>query len=306
MGLCNLKWTSKEEASLKDAILKHGPGKWADILKDPQFRNVLRARSNVDLKDKWRNMQLAKNGEPRNSCMTVQKNVKMTSGQCAKPVALISEGCDEDKIAEPEPPSSFNEASQEGGSEKLTRFDACKVEDLTDVKKPSSLTKIQESCHISNDLQKPLPPLNLDKFSLENIKSVAVDEKLIESVINFLILVTPSRQEAVSYSFKQGMECDSAYTNSRWAEINAELMMIAQMSPEDAAAAAVAAVKKAEAALAEAEEAAKEAEEAEIAAEEAKDFAEQLRKETREKMKTQLTQHLKEESAVAVSAEVLE
>lgn len=67
-------------------------------------------------------MQSTMNGESRNSCNSVQKNVKMTSRRCDKSVALISEGYDEDKITEPEPLSSVNEASQEGGSEKLTRL----------------------------------------------------------------------------------------------------------------------------------------------------------------------------------------
>lgn len=50
MGAPKQKWTSEEEAALKAGILKHGPGKWRTILKDPEFSGVLFLRSNVDLK----------------------------------------------------------------------------------------------------------------------------------------------------------------------------------------------------------------------------------------------------------------
>ncbi|KAK6159196.1 hypothetical protein DH2020_006510 [Rehmannia glutinosa] len=62
MGAPKQKWTPEEEAALKAGVLKHGPGKWRTILKDPQFSGVLYLRSNVDLKDKWRNMSVMANG----------------------------------------------------------------------------------------------------------------------------------------------------------------------------------------------------------------------------------------------------
>lgn len=37
-------------------MAKYGPGKWRLILSDPILASALRARSNVDLKDKWRNL----------------------------------------------------------------------------------------------------------------------------------------------------------------------------------------------------------------------------------------------------------
>lgn len=50
MGVPKQKWTQEEEASLKAGVIKHGPGKWSTILKDPEFGSVLWSRSNVDLK----------------------------------------------------------------------------------------------------------------------------------------------------------------------------------------------------------------------------------------------------------------
>lgn len=59
-------------------------------------------------------MLLAMNGKSRDSCKTVQKNIKMTSRQGDKSAALICESCDEGKTDEFEPLSSSNEALQVG------------------------------------------------------------------------------------------------------------------------------------------------------------------------------------------------
>ncbi|XP_039002864.1 telomere repeat-binding factor 3-like [Hibiscus syriacus] len=56
MGVPKQKWTTEEEPALKVGVLKHGTGKWRIIHSDPVFSSVLRSRSNVDLKDKWRNI----------------------------------------------------------------------------------------------------------------------------------------------------------------------------------------------------------------------------------------------------------
>ncbi|CAI9773565.1 unnamed protein product [Fraxinus pennsylvanica] len=56
MGNQKVKWTVEEEEALKAGVVKHGLGKWKNILRDPQFAPYLSNRSNIDLKDKWRNM----------------------------------------------------------------------------------------------------------------------------------------------------------------------------------------------------------------------------------------------------------
>ncbi|KAF7843535.1 telomere repeat-binding factor 4-like [Senna tora] len=59
MGNQKLKWTAEEEEALLAGIAKHGPGKWKNILKDPEFAPFLTHRSNIDLKDKWRNLSVS-------------------------------------------------------------------------------------------------------------------------------------------------------------------------------------------------------------------------------------------------------
>ncbi|KAG9138612.1 hypothetical protein Leryth_012949 [Lithospermum erythrorhizon] len=62
MGAPKQKWTAEEEAALRAGIAKYGLGKWSTILKDPDFSIILQSRSNVDLKDKWRNINVMVNG----------------------------------------------------------------------------------------------------------------------------------------------------------------------------------------------------------------------------------------------------
>ncbi|KAI3759773.1 hypothetical protein L6452_07820 [Arctium lappa] len=50
------KWTTEEEYALCAGVEKHGHGRWKVILSDPEFSSSLANRSNIDLKDKWRNL----------------------------------------------------------------------------------------------------------------------------------------------------------------------------------------------------------------------------------------------------------
>ncbi|XP_031399943.1 telomere repeat-binding factor 4-like isoform X3 [Punica granatum] len=59
MGNQKLKWTAEEEEALLAGIAKYGPGKWKNILRDPEFAPSLVNRSNIDLKDKWRNLSVS-------------------------------------------------------------------------------------------------------------------------------------------------------------------------------------------------------------------------------------------------------
>uniref|UniRef100_A0A2N9H5U0 MYB transcription factor n=1 Tax=Fagus sylvatica TaxID=28930 RepID=A0A2N9H5U0_FAGSY len=63
MGNQKQKWTAEEEEALLGGVAKHGPGKWKNILKDPDFAPFLTHRSNIDLKDKWRNLSVSTTGQ---------------------------------------------------------------------------------------------------------------------------------------------------------------------------------------------------------------------------------------------------
>ncbi|GHP04623.1 hypothetical protein PPROV_000337700 [Pycnococcus provasolii] len=59
MGATKVKWSREEEDALREGVRKYGLGKWRAIQKDPEFERRLVNRTNVDLKDKWRNMSAA-------------------------------------------------------------------------------------------------------------------------------------------------------------------------------------------------------------------------------------------------------
>ncbi|KAL1531350.1 telomere repeat-binding factor 4-like [Salvia divinorum] len=65
MGDPKQKWIAEEEEALRAGVAKHGAGKWKNIQRDPEFNHLLSSRSNIDLKDKWRNLGPANGQGPR-------------------------------------------------------------------------------------------------------------------------------------------------------------------------------------------------------------------------------------------------
>ncbi|KAI3714543.1 hypothetical protein L6452_21499 [Arctium lappa] len=88
MGNPKQKWTSEEEEALRAGVAKHGTGKWKNIQKDPEFNHFLYSRSNIDLKDKWRNMSVSANGQgPREKSRTPKAKINTDSPATPLPIA---------------------------------------------------------------------------------------------------------------------------------------------------------------------------------------------------------------------------
>jgi hypothetical protein len=51
-----ITWTAEEKEALKEGLRRYGIGGWKDILLDVHLGSLLRSRTNVDLKDKYRTM----------------------------------------------------------------------------------------------------------------------------------------------------------------------------------------------------------------------------------------------------------
>ncbi|KAK1363717.1 hypothetical protein POM88_039278 [Heracleum sosnowskyi] len=117
MALGRRQWSAEEEAALKDGVTKYGVGKWRTILNDPDFSTALKVRSNVDLKDKWRNLNFRKS-EGRISYKPVQENFKKTSRRHNKSAALLALATL--AIAQPEASAIIHKSSEDGDSDKKT------------------------------------------------------------------------------------------------------------------------------------------------------------------------------------------
>ncbi|XP_016553244.1 telomere repeat-binding factor 1 isoform X4 [Capsicum annuum] len=234
MGAPKQKWTSEEEAALKAGILKHGPGKWRTILKDPEFSGVLFLRSNVDLKDKWRNMTVMANGwSSREQTKLAVKKMKQAPKQDGSPMTDTTAAESDEEAAEARPATTSSGSPQIHGSKKsMIRLDNLIMEAISSLKEPGGSNKTTIAEYI--EAQYWAPP-NFKRLLSGKLKYLTATGKLIK--------------------------------------IDLELAKMKHMKPQEAAAAAAQAVAEAEAAIVEAEEADREADAAEADAEAAQAFS---------------------------------
>ena len=102
MGATKVKWSREEEDALREGVRKYGLGKWRAIQKDPEFERRLVNRTNVDLKDKWRNMSAAAQEGPR----AFDRAAKEIRGESVLPIsgcapALAGSGSSPPRAARP-------------------------------------------------------------------------------------------------------------------------------------------------------------------------------------------------------------
>ncbi|XP_027162481.1 telomere repeat-binding factor 1 [Coffea eugenioides] len=286
MGAPKQKWTPEEEAALKAGVLKHGPGKWRTILKDPEYSGVLCLRSNVDLKDKWRNMSVMANGwGSRERARLALKRMNQAAKQDDSPMAISNLAQSDDDNVDPRPHATSSGSPQIGSSKRsIIRLDNLIMEAINNLREPGGSNKTTIAAYIEDEYW---APPNFKRLLSSKLKYLTATGKLIKMKRKYRIAPTsalsdkrrkPStplmegqlegRQRVSPIIDQDGM---GALTKS---QIDLELAKMRSMTPEEAAAAAAQAVAEAEAAIAEAEEAAREAEAAEADAEAAQAFAE--------------------------------
>ncbi|XP_060216276.1 telomere repeat-binding factor 1-like isoform X1 [Lycium barbarum] len=280
MGAPKQKWTSEEEAALKAGILKHGPGKWRTILKDPEFSGVLCLRSNVDLKDKWRNMTVMANGwGSREQGRLSVKRMKAPK-QDGSPVTDTTAAESDEEAAEARPAATSSGSPQIHGSKRsMIRLDNLIMEAISSLKEPGGSNKTTIAEYIED--QYWAPP-NFKRLLSGKLKYLTATGKLIKMKRKYKIVPTStpsdsrrnpsitlldSRQRIFS---KIDRDDTNVFSTS---QIDLELAKMRNMTPQEAAAAAAQAVAEAEAAIADAEEADREAEAAEADAEAAEAFS---------------------------------
>ncbi|KAL6964117.1 Telomere repeat-binding factor 1, partial [Sarracenia purpurea var. burkii] len=282
MGAPKQKWTPEEEAALRAGVVKHGAGKWRTILKDPEFSGVLYLRSNVDLKDKWRNMSVMANVCGfREKARLALKKTQPVSKQDENSMALSMVVQSDDEIVDVKPLASSSGFPQAGVPKRsIIRLDNLVMEAINNLEEPGGSNKTTIATYIEE--QYWAPP-NFKRILSAKLKLLTSSGKLIKMKRKYRIASPPAisdKRRNLPRFHLEGRQRASAKTDKDETniltkdQIDLELAKMRSMTPQEAAAAAAQAVAEAEAAIAEAEEAAREAEAAEADAEVAQAFAE--------------------------------
>ncbi|EOA36147.1 hypothetical protein CARUB_v10009836mg [Capsella rubella] len=293
MGAPKQKWTQEEESALKSGVIKHGPGKWRTILKDPEFSGVLYLRSNVDLKDKWRNMSVMANGwgSREKSRLAVKRTLSLPKQEDNSLALTTSLQSDEEMVDAKHFSTTGSSALQVPSTpaprRPNVRLDNLIMEAIATLKEPGGCNKTTIGAYIEDQYHAPLDFKRLLSTKLKYLtacgKLVKVKRKY--RIPNSTPLYSHKRKNLGIFSGRQrtsGLpspktDRDETTFQTR-SQIEAELARMKSMNVHEAAAVAAQAVAEAEAAMAEAEEAAKEAEVAEAEAEAAQAFAEEASK----------------------------
>ncbi|XP_073029921.1 telomere repeat-binding factor 1-like [Primulina eburnea] len=280
MGAPKQKWTPEEEAALKAGVLKHGSGKWRTILKDPQFSGVLYLRSNVDLKDKWRNLSVMTNGwgSWERTRLTLKRMHPSTkNGDSSAVLSSLSQSDDELPSVRPLAISGGS-SPNDGPKRCVMRLENLIMEAINNLREHGGSNKIAIASYIED--QYWAPP-NFKRILSAKLKHLAATGKLIKMKRKYRIAAISTLSErrnpaapAPEGRHKKFPKIDrDDISNFAKSRIDLELVDMSNMTPQEASAAAAQAVTEAEAAMAEAEAAALEAEAAEADAEAAQAFA---------------------------------
>ncbi|KAL3843846.1 hypothetical protein ACJIZ3_001249 [Penstemon smallii] len=283
MGAPKQKWTPEEEAALKAGVLKHGPGKWRTILKDPQFSRVLYLRSNVDLKDKWRNMSVMANGWGSRERARLALKRTRHAPKFGESYSTASQS-DEEMVDARSLDASGSSSPNDGPKRSIMRLDNLIMDAINNLREPSGSNKTNIAAYIED--QYWAPP-NFKRILSGKLKRMAAAGKLIKMKRKYRIATTSAlfeRKQNPSTQILEGRQRISSRNDHddvnylTKSQIDLELAKMRSMTPQEAAAAAAQAVAEAEAAMAEAEEAVREADAAEADAEAAQAFADAARK----------------------------
>ncbi|XP_062193496.1 single myb histone 5-like [Phragmites australis] len=283
MGAPKQRWTSEEEAALRAGIAKHGVGNWRRILNDPELSSTLHYRSNVDLKDKWRNMNgiVSASGSREKGRTTVKKTraTPKNNDHSTTVNTVTSDADDENVDAKPIASVSSGALNTSNLKKPHSRLGNIIMEAIKNLNEPTGSHRTTIADYIEEQYW---PPSDFDHLLSAKLKDLTTSGKLIK--VNRKYRIAPSSPYSEGRSpkmllledvqrepFKVGSDDSKTLTRS---QVDAELAHMATMSAEAAAVAAARAVAEAEAIMAEAEAAAREAEAAEADAQAAQAFAE--------------------------------
>ncbi|KAJ8571114.1 hypothetical protein K7X08_038086 [Anisodus acutangulus] len=258
---------------------------------------VLYLRSNVDLKDKWRNMNVMANGwGSRDKARLALKRMIQAPVEDESSVAVSSAAESDEEIPEARPATTSSGSPQNGGSRRsLLRLDNLIMEAISNLKEPGGSNKttiatyievlvVLFELHVFFHFVGPiLGTPNFKRLLSAKLKYLSATGKLMKMKRKYKMapkLTSSDRRRNLavplldtSQRTPSKVDGDDINMLTR-SQIDLELAKMGSMSPQEAAAAAAQAVAEADAAIAEAEEANREAEAAEADAEAAQAFAE--------------------------------
>lgn len=284
MGAPKQRWTPGEEAALKAGINKYGVGKWSTILKDPEFNTILRSRSNVDLKDKWRNMNCMANGLGSRRANAAQKSSQVATKH-DEGTSSDSLGVEKNLVVlDAKPLSEVHVTVEDADSgNQILRVDDLILEAIEKLKEPRGSSRHSIAEYIL-DHHSVAP--DIERTLAGNLKALTENKRLVK--VKHLYRIAPRPISVGGGEGPASLQSNAANDCSEEqgkeiimltkAQVDAELEMMKSMNAEEAAAVAARAVAEAQAAIAAAEAAALEAEEAEREAEAAHCFADAARK----------------------------
>ncbi|XP_010242277.1 PREDICTED: telomere repeat-binding factor 4 [Nelumbo nucifera] len=174
MGNPKQKWTSEEEEALRAGVDKHGVGKWKNIQRDPEFGHCLAARSNIDLKDKWRNMSVSASGQGSREKSRAPK-LKALPPIPAVPISTVQSAASSTPVAQDAPADTVMDpiTSQEGKN--VPRYNAMIFEALSAIKDPNGA---DISAIIGFIEQKHEVPQNFRRLLSSKLRRLVAQEKL--------------------------------------------------------------------------------------------------------------------------------
>ncbi|KAG2242539.1 hypothetical protein Bca52824_095608 [Brassica carinata] len=274
MGAPKQKWTPEEEAALKAGVLKHGTGKWRTILSDPQFSSLLKSRSNVDLKDKWRNISVtALWGSRKKAKLALRRSLpapKQDDNNNTTPLSIVPFANGEGHTNPTSPRGSGAGSPQTHASKRaITSLDRIILEAITNLKEPRGSDRTSIFLYIEENFK---TPPNMKRNVAVRLKHLSSNGPLVKIKHKYRFSTNFTSVEVSQKSPQLLLEGNNKKDTPN-PEENGELFMIKGMTAQDAAEAAARAVAEAEFAITEAEEAAKEAERAEAEAEAAQIYA---------------------------------
>ncbi|KAF8048596.1 hypothetical protein N665_2463s0003 [Sinapis alba] len=275
MGAPKQKWTSQEETALKAGVLKHGTGKWRTILSDPEFTSILKSRSNVDLKDKWRNISVtAMYGSRKKAKLALKKNPTSHDDDNATALTIVALANGVQHISPPPAFSSEPLLPPRDFEGLFTSVDEMILEAITNFKRhlgpdgKSILLFVEEKNNMQPDMKR------LVTSRLKHLVNVGTLVKIKHRYrISRNYAAAGGANQSSPLLFLEGNKENGVQQHLTNSQVDGELFMIKGMTAQEAAAAAARAVAEAEFAISEADEAAREADEAEAEAEAAHIFA---------------------------------